>query len=294
MNLYSVLLAVSIAGAEQVPPGAPLKFSGLTLVDTGGRVEIQVPGMPEHQAPGKLPMPLGVGATLRTGALSKALVEHEDGGVVSLSAHSLVEISNPACRLAEGRLRAVAPPRQIVAVETAGVAVRVDGRTFSIEVHGKGKGKMAALGNGRAIAAKLVAAKGFVEIQLPFGTVRASELPLTLHEGSVVQTAANSFALIIFPDGSRMKLRADSTAVVDGETTSTLAAGAADIQVSAKGRLELRTVDSPALIRGPAFVVEVQKGQAVEPGALEPPELLKALKAEATLPGGMGWDEGGN
>lgn len=298
--LWLVLAASSPAFSQPAEaPDAPLRFSGVSLVDSSGRVEYLRPGKPEYQSPQRLPMPLGVGMQLKTGTLAKAILEYEDGGVVSLSGNSEVRISNPACELAQGKLRAVAPPRQVVAVETGEVPVRIEGRSFSVEMPGKGKGQMAALGNGRPIAAKLIAAKGFVEVQLPFGKVRASELPLTLHEGSVVQTNANSFALVVFPDGSRMKLRADSTVSVDDVNRCTIAAGAADVQVSEKGKLEMRTINQPAWIRGPAFVVEVhiEKRESEQRNEEAPPAQAPAAAPtpppDTNVPGGMGWDMSG-
>lgn len=300
-RLWLALVAFSPAfAAGPSDPDAPLRASGISLVEQSGRVELLRPGKPEYQSAEELPLPLGVGMQLKTGTLGRAVLEYEDGGVVRLSANSEVKISNPACELAQGRLRAAAPPRLVVGVETAAVPVRIEGRSFSVDMPGKGRGQMAALGNGRPIAAKLVAAKGFVEVQLPFGKVRAQELPLTLHEGSVVQTNANSFALIVFPDGSRMKLRADSTVSVDNVNQCTIAAGAADVQVSEMGKLEMRTINRPALIRGPAFFVEVhdEKPEKEQPAAEEPamfqrPSPKPAPAPDAAIPGGMGWDTSG-
>lgn len=292
--LFPVLVAGwALTSAQDASDSkAALQFSGITLVSTTGSVDVFQPGTPGFAPPEKLPVQLGIGMKLRTGILSRALLEFEDGGVVNVAPHTQLKFSNPTCELSEGRLKAVAAPRQLIAVQTAAVPVRIRGRSFSVEMQGKGKGKMGALGNGRPTAAKLVAAKGFVEVQLPFGTVRPTELPLTLHEGSVVQTAANSFALIQFPDGSRLKLRADSMAAVDDEHRCTIAAGAADLQLSEKGKLEVRTANRPAWIRGPSFTVDVNPDKE----APQPSDDIELPKAEANAsppPGSSGWDSSG-
>ena len=271
-----------------------LPFAGVSLVRGSGRVEVREPSKSEFRPPPEMPLPLGVGMLLQTGAMSKATLEFEDGSTVGLGAHGTMLIGESMVRLDAGRIKALAAPRQVVALGTGNVPVRIRGKLFSVEMPGKGKGKMAALGNGRATAAKLIAVKGFVEVQLPFGTVRATDLPLTLHEGSVVQTAANSYALLAFPDGSRVKLRADSTAAVDTEHRCTIAAGAADIMVGDDGDLEIRTINRQASIRGAAFSVEVNPGGETAQGGDEP-EVGSSVKASTSsvLPGGIGWDASG-
>lgn len=292
--VFGAALALATPEDKGVATESTLPFAGVSLIRAGGRVEVREPGKEEFRAPPEMPLPLGAGMQLQTGALSKATLEFEDGSTIGLASHGSMKIAEPLCRLEQGRIRALAAPRQVVALETAAVPVRVRGKLFSIEMPGKGKGKMAALGNGRATAAKLIAVKGFVEVQLPFGTVRAAELPLTLHEGSVVQTAANSYALISFPDGSKVKVRADSTAAVDTEHRCTIAAGAVDVMVANDGDLELRTLNRSASIRGPAFSVEVNPdGETAPPG--DEPELGPSVRASTSsiLPGATGWDASG-
>ncbi|MBI4423484.1 MAG: FecR domain-containing protein [Elusimicrobia bacterium] len=285
------LAARAAAGAEDAgapaDPSAPLPFAGVTLVSATGRVEIRDPRSSDFQAAGELPAPLGAGMNVRTGAMSRAMLDLDDGAEIALSAHSSVRVSNPMCELREGRLRARAGELMRIAVRTAASPARIRGKAFSVEMAGKGKGRTAALGNGRAVAAQLIAVKGFVEVQLPFGTVRATDTPVTLHEGSVVQTAANSYALIVFPDGSRVKLRADSTAAVENERRCVVAAGAADVQVTPKGRLEIRTIDREAQVRGAAFSIDLASPTG-EPGSDEPDPSLTT--AGRDLPGAEGWD----
>ncbi|MBI4346215.1 MAG: FecR domain-containing protein [Elusimicrobia bacterium] len=302
-ELFATLLAVGVgaaAGALAAPPDrglateTTLPYAGVSLVQTGGRVEVREPDKAEFRAPPEMPLPLGVGMSLRTGTLSRALLEYDDGSSLSVGSHAELRFTSSLCRLEAGRIKALAAPRQIVGVQTGTVPVRVRGKLFSVAMAGKGRGKMAALGDGRPIAARLLAVKGFVEVQLPFGTVRATQLPLTLHQGSVVQTSANSYALIAFPDGTRLKLRADSTAAVDNENRGTIAAGAADVMVGDKNDFELRTINRPAFVRGPAFLVEVNpQGETAPPG--DEPETPRALTVSTStvLPGTAGWDVSG-
>src|SRR5581483_5631604 len=154
------------------------------------------------------------------------------------------------------------------------------------ETAGKGKGESGKLGHGRAAVGKLVAVHGFVNAQLPMGNVRAKDLPITLHEGTVVDTEANSYALIVFPDGSRVKLRADSAGSIDSPRRFTVAAGAVDVQVSEKGKLEVRTIERAARIRGEAFTVEMNPDHEKTE---ERPD-LPSTPSQAAIPGSAGWD----